>query len=163
MRAMKVEKWRLKAMPRPTATSLSFWSLRGGGRPRRHAGGGALARVGAGARYCLADVLVGDPLTGGIDAGAAGVDGSGALRVPGDAFVTHVLHAHRTPEMLREDRRIRGRVTLVVAAIGAGAEHPDRPHLLTRHAQQFGDAGRRIVGFLRRCPDRGRLASHIGA
>jgi hypothetical protein len=67
--------------------------------PRQHVGGAALARVGVGARECLADVLVGDHLAGGVDAGAAGVDGSGTLRVPGDAFVAHVLHAHRTPEM----------------------------------------------------------------
>jgi hypothetical protein len=48
--------------------------------PCQHVRGAALARVGVGARECLADVLVGDHLAGGVDADAAGVDGSGALR-----------------------------------------------------------------------------------
>src|SRR6266849_5470530 len=44
--------------------------------------------------------------------------------------------------------------SLVVTAVAAGAVHPDRPHLLARQAEQFGDAFRRVVRLLRRGVER---------
>ncbi len=111
------------------------------GRPSRWPASTSAARLSrvlvSSARERLADVLVGDHLAGRVEPGAAAVDRGGALRVPGDAFVAHVLHAHRAAEMLGEHGGVGGGVALVVAAVGAGAEHPDRAHL-------FAAAGRAV-------------------
>ena len=53
-------------------------------------------------------------------------------------------------------------VALLVAAVGAGAEHPDRAHLLLRQAEQLGDAIGGVVGLLRRGPDRRLAVAHVG-
>jgi hypothetical protein len=63
--------------------------------------------------------------------------------------------------MLGEHRGICGRVALAVAAIGASAEHPDRPHLLARQADQLGDAGGGVVGLLRAGPHGGLAVAHV--
>ena len=94
--------------------------------------------------------------------GAVAAHRGGALGIPGDAFVAHVLHPHRRLQMRGEHGRIRGRVALVVAAIGAGAEHPDRPHLLARQPQQLGHAVGRVIGLLRAGPHRRLAVAHVG-
>jgi hypothetical protein len=42
--------------------------------------------------------------------------------------------------VLRQQGRIGGGVALIVAALGAGAEHPDGAHLLRAAAEQIRDA-----------------------
>ena len=82
--------------------------------------------------------------------------------IPGDAFVAHVLHAHGLAEMLRQHRGVCGGVALVVTAVGAGAEHPDRPHLFPWQAKQFGHALSRIMRLLRRGVERALAVAHVG-
>src|ERR1019366_2848826 len=121
-----------------------------------------LARIAVLHRERLADVLVGDHLAGGIEPDAAAVDGSGSLRVPRQRFMAHVLPPHRPAEMLRQQRGLGGGVALAVAGVAAGAEHPDRPHLLARQPQELGDAVGAIVRLLGAGPYGGAAVAHIG-
>jgi hypothetical protein len=111
----------------------------------KHVGGTALVSGDVEARECLADILVGDDLAGGVEPDLAAIDRGRTLGIPGDALVAHVLHPHRPAEMLRQHGGVRGGVALVVAAVAAGAEHPDRSHLFTGQAEQLGDALGRIM------------------
>src|SRR5258706_9351992 len=82
----------------------------------------------------LADVLISDDFARRIESGAAAIDRSRALGIPGETLMAHVLNAHGLAQMLRQNGGVRRRVALIVAAIGAGAEHPDRADVLRRQA-----------------------------
>src|SRR5262249_41985168 len=86
----------------------------------------------------------------------------GALRIPGNAFVAHVLHAYRTPEVLRQHRRVGGGVALIIAAVGAGAEHPDPVHLVPRQAREAGPRSPRVTRPARPGANTGPAVAHVG-
>ena len=101
------------------------------------------------AREALAEELVGHDLVRGVERGAGLVDRGRALRVPAGALLAHVLQPHRLAGELREHRRIVGAVVGVVAAIGAGADHPDAVHVRGRHLERAGEAVAHEVRLLR--------------
>src|ERR1700678_3452217 len=100
--------------------------------PGENVGSAPFVRGDVEARECLADILVGDDFSGGVEPDLAAIDRGGAFWVPRNPLVTHVLHPYRPAEMLRQHSGVPRGVALVVAAVAAGAEHPDRPHLVTR-------------------------------
>ena len=64
----------------------------------------------------------------------------------------HPLHAHRQSRLLREQRRVRGRVLVTVAAVAARALDVDAAHVVGLHAQHVGDLLAQQMRLLRRTP-----------
>ncbi len=101
------------------------------------------------AREALAEELVGHDLVRGVERGTGLMDRSRALGVPAGALLARVLQPHRLAGELGEHRRIVRAVVGVVAAIGAGADHPDAVHVFGRHLERAGEAVAHEVRLLR--------------
>src|SRR6516225_5660472 len=114
--------------------------------------GRAAVGVHVDAREALAGELVADDVAGRVDGGAGAVNGGGALRIPSRRLLARILHAHRLADRIGQHRGIHRRVVGVAAAVGTGADHPDRAHLLRRNAERERDAVAHEMRLLRAGP-----------
>src|SRR5262249_30122885 len=114
--------------------------------------GRAAVGVHVDAREAFAGELVADDVAGRVDGGAGAVDGSGTFGIPSRRLLARILHAHRFADRIGQHRGIHRRVVGVAAAVGAGADHPDRAHLLRRNAERERDAVAHEMRLLRAGP-----------
>ena len=119
-----------------------------GKQARQRVAGTGLVGAHIPGREALGLETVGDHIAFRIESGAKSDDRCRSFRIPPMSLMAHALDPNRSAYGLGKYCSIHGRITRVVATVGAGTRHPDAAYAFHGQFKKFGHAFTRLVGFL---------------